>query len=241
MSSVISLLDADPDLAEDLDPETLDRARVATRTRMQRLSCGAWDAAAAMEPEVHHRGFLIVDGLLAREVEVLGRRCTELLGPGDVMRPWQWDPDGSHVQAEVGWTVLEPARLAVLDHSLIQRLTPFPAIGAELFSRGIRRAHALAVALAISHHQRVDERLCLTLWHLAERWGRVTSQGIVVVLPLSHQRLADLVGAQRASVTTAMGDLTREGKLSRRDDGHWLLHGDPPRQLRHHRLAAALT
>src|SRR5205814_658137 len=118
-ADVISLLDADPDFADGLDGPTLERARMAARTRLQRLSPGAWDAAAAMEPEVHHRGFLIADGLLARQVEVLGRRCCELLGPGDVIRPWQWDPDGSHVQAEVGWEVLEPARLAVLDHALV--------------------------------------------------------------------------------------------------------------------------
>jgi CRP/FNR family cyclic AMP-dependent transcriptional regulator len=81
----------------------------------------------------------------------------------------------------------------------------------------------------------------LTLWHLAERWGRVHTDGIVVPLPLRHQRLADLVGAQRQSVTTAMGSLTRNGSISRRRDGNWVLHGDPPAELRHHRLVAALT
>jgi CRP/FNR family cyclic AMP-dependent transcriptional regulator len=159
------------------------------------------------------------------------------------MRPWQWDPDesGSHVQAEIGWEVLEPARLAVLDHALVQRVAPYPQLGVELFSRGIRRAHALAVALAISHHQRVDDRLRLTLWHLAERWGRVTPDGVLVPLPLSHQRLADLVGAHRPSVTTAMGDLAREGAVTRRDDGVWVLLGQPPERLGRHRLMAALT
>jgi CRP/FNR family cyclic AMP-dependent transcriptional regulator len=238
---VISLLDADPDFADGLDADTAQRAHRDARTRVQRLSPGDWDAAAAMEPEVHHRGFLIFDGLIAREVEVLGRGCCELIGPGDVIRPWQWDPDGSHVQAEVGWQVLEPTRLAVLDHALVQRIAPYPQLGVELFSRGIRRAHALAVALAITHHQRVDDRLCLTLWHLAERWGRVTPEGVVVPLPLTHERLAMLVGAHRPSVTTAMGDLVREGTLSRRDGGEWVLHGAPPERLRHHRLAAALT
>jgi CRP/FNR family cyclic AMP-dependent transcriptional regulator len=240
-TDVISLLDADPDFADGLDPGARERARVDARTRVQRLSPGAWDAEAAMEPEVHHRGFLIFEGLLTREVEVLGRRCCEVLGPGDVIRPWQWDPEGSHVQAEIGWEVLEPTRLAVLDHALVQRVAPYPQIGVELFSRGIRRAHALAVALAISHHQRIDERLYLTLWHLAERWGRVTPDGVVVPLPLTHERLATLVGAHRPSVTTAMGELVRDDKLSRRDSGEWVLHGAPPDRLRHHRLAAALT
>ena len=240
-ANLISLVDADPELADLLGPEELDAARRGAVTREQRLSAGAWDAGASLQPDVHHRGFMIVDGLLSRDVDVLGRRCVELLGHGDVMRPWQWDDEGSHVRAEVGWAVLEPARMAVLDHGLVTRMAPWPQLGLELFNRGTRRAHALAVALAISHHPRVDDRLLLTLWHLAERWGRVHPDGIVVPLPLSHQRLADLVGAHRPSVTTAMGELTRSGAISRRDEGHWVLHGEPPEQLRGHRLAAALT
>ena len=75
------------------------------------------------------------------------------------------------------------------------------------------------------------------MWHLAERWGRVTPAGIFVPLPLGHQRLADLVGAHRPSVTSALGELTRGGAISRRDDGVWVLHGAPPEALRHHKLA----
>ena len=240
-ANLISLVDADPELGELLSADELEGARRGAVTREQRLSAGAWDAGASLQPDVHHRGFLIADGLLSRDVDVLGRRCVELLGHGDVMRPWQWDDEGSHVRAEVGWVVLEPARLAVLDQGLVTRMAPWPQLGLELFNRGTRRAHALAVALAIAHHPRVDDRLLLTLWHLAERWGRVTPEGIVVPLPLSHQRLADLVGAHRPSVTTAMGELTRAGTIGRRDEGHWVLHGQPPEQLRGHRLAAALT
>jgi len=240
-ASVMSLVEADPDLGERLDPEELQRAHRDALVRIRRLSTGEWDAAGAVEEGSHHRGFLIVDGLLSREVEVMARRCVELLGQGDVMRPWRWDSEGSHVQAEVGWKVLEPSRLAVLDNGLVTRIAPWPQLGVELFNRGIRRAHALAVSLAIAHHQRVDDRLLLTLWHLAERWGRVHTEGVVVPLPLSHQRLADLVGAQRPSVTTAMGDLTRAGTISRRDNGDWVLHGSPPEEIRHHRLVAGMT
>jgi CRP/FNR family cyclic AMP-dependent transcriptional regulator len=238
---MISIVDADPDLADLLDAESLRRARREAVTRESRLSAGAWDAGAAQEPAEHHRGFLIIDGLLSRTVEVLGKRCVELVGHGDVMRPWRWDDDGSHVRAEIGWQVLEETRLAVLDHELVRRMMPWPQLGLELFNRGTRRAHHLAVALAIAHHQRVDDRLVLSLWHLAERWGRVHPDGIVVPLPLGHQRLADLVGASRQSVTTALGELQRDGVLSRRESGEWVLHGDPPEQLRHHRLVASLT
>src|SRR5581483_11497209 len=241
VTDLISIVDADPELAELLDESERERARREALTRERRLSPGVWDAASAVEPDKHHRGFLIIDGLLSREVDVLGRSCVELLGVGDVFRPWHWDPDGSHVHAEVGWTVLEPTRVAVLDHGLVTRMNPWPQLGLELFARGTRRAHALAVALAISHHPRVEDRLLLTLRHLAERWGRVRPDGIAVPLPLPHQRLADLIGAHRPSVTSAMGDLVRSGTVSRREDGAWVLHGTPPPQLRNHKLPAALS
>ena len=235
----VPLIDADPDLEAVVAPEDRDRARRDVLARVARLSPGTWDVAQAHEPDRHHRGFLLLEGLLSRQVEVLGRHCVELLGPGDVLRPWQWDAEGSHVRAEVGWQVLEPSLLAILDHGLVERMRPFPQLGVELFTRGTRRAHHLAVALAVAHHQRIEDRLLLTLWHLAERWGRVRPDGIAVPLPLGHQRLADLVGATRPSVTTALGELARDGALSRREDGTWLLHGAPPEQLRHHRLAVA--
>jgi hypothetical protein len=38
-----------------------------------------------------------------------------------------------------------------------------------------------------------------------------------------------------------MGGLTRAGAISRRGNGHWVLHGSPPDELRHHKLVAALT
>jgi len=166
-ASVISIVDADPELADLLDDAELERARHEALTRVQRLSPGEWDVAGALEPGVHHRGFLITEGLLSREVHVLGRTCVELIGPCDVMRPWSWDEEGAHVHAEVGWKVLEPTKLAVLDHALVVRINPWPQIGVELFNRGTRRAHHLAVALAIAHHPRVEDRLLLTLWHLA--------------------------------------------------------------------------
>ncbi len=237
MTTAISIIDADSDLADLLSETERERARRETLTPMRSLSTGPWEAAGAAEADVHHHGFLIVDGLLSREVDVLGRRCVELLGPGDVLRPWMWDADGAHVQAEVGWVVLEPTRLAVLDHRLVLRLGPWPQLGLELFARGTRRAHALAVSLAIAHHPRVEDRLLLTLWYLGERWGKVGPGGIAVPLPLPHQRLADLVGAHRPSVTAAMGELARADLITRRADGAWMLHGSPPEKLRKRRLA----
>jgi CRP/FNR family transcriptional regulator, cyclic AMP receptor protein len=237
-SDLISIIDADPDLGELVDPSEREQARRETVTRVRRLSPGKWLAVEALEADVHHQGFLVVDGLLSREVDVLGRRCVELIGDADMLRPWGWDPTGSHVSAEVEWVVLEPTQMAVLDHALVSQMSPWPQLGLELFARGTRRAHWLAVALAISHHPRVDDRLLLTLWQVAERWGKVRPDGISVPLPLSHERLASLVGAHRPAVTTAMGELTRVGLVSRGGDRYWVLHGEPPDEIRGRGVAA---
>jgi hypothetical protein len=89
------------------------------------------------------------------------------------------------------------------------------------------RAQRLAVTQAISQLNRVDRRLLALFWHLAERWGRVSRDGIAVPLALSHRLIGELVGARRPTVSTALAELAREGKLVRRDDGTWLLTGEP--------------
>jgi hypothetical protein len=71
----------------------------------------------------------------------------------------------------------------------------------------------------------------MILWLMADRWGRVAPESLVVPLPLTHRTLARLVGARRPSVTTAISQLTHRGLLSRRDDGSWVLHGAPPAEF----------
>jgi hypothetical protein len=46
-------------------------------------------------------------------------------------------------------------------------------------------------------------------------------------MSLTHRSLANVVGARRPSVTTALSELQRRGRLARVDTG-WLLLGRPP-------------
>jgi CRP/FNR family transcriptional regulator, cyclic AMP receptor protein len=98
------------------------------------------------------------------------------------------------------------------------------------------RARHLAVNMAIAHYPRIDHRLLLLLWHLADRWGRVTAAGTRIPLRLTHALLADLVAARRTSVTTALAQLEDEGHLYR-DDHTVVLRGEPPGDF--HALAGA--
>jgi len=65
----------------------------------------------------------------------------------------------------------------------------------------------------------------------------VTSEDVVVPLALSHRLLGELVGARRPTVSTALANLSRAGKLNRRGSGDWLL-SDEPEDTTVHRAVA---
>ena len=119
-------------------------------------------------------------------------------------------------------------RVAVIDHAFAVRAAQWPEIFASLLDRAARRAERLVVLQAIAHLTRVDDRLLALLWCLAERWGRVAPDGVLVSLRLSHRTLAAMVGARRPSVTTALGQLMARGELERRAEGEWILLGNAP-------------
>jgi CRP-like cAMP-binding protein len=120
--------------------------------------------------------------------------------------------------------VIEPAELAVLDPRLAPVLSRWPAVLDELMRRAVRRSHRLGIQLAIGELQGVDVRLLTMLWHIAERWGRVTLAGVVLPFGLTHETLGRLVGAQRPTVTSALSELAERGAVRRLPGGRgWLL------------------
>src|SRR5262249_41075196 len=151
-----------------------------------------------------HVGLLVLDGVLAREVLIADTVSTELLGTGDLVRPWRISEDAALLAIEVRWTALADVRLAVLDRRFAGRLVRFPEINAMLLDRLADRTQRIAVSQAISQLNGVDRRLLALFWHLAERWGRMTGQGVAIPMTLSHRVLAQLVGARRPTVSTAL-------------------------------------
>lgn len=227
---VISVLDADPDLAEGLSPDVTAVARQHATARLLVVPEGPWDPVADFTDPVPRIGLLIVDGLLTREVSVAGRTTTELLGAGDLLRPWDQDSSSTMLPTEIAWTVQEPLRVAVLDKHFAAVAGRWPALTEALIGRAVKRVGWLSLRLAIGQVTRVDERLLILLWHLAERWGRVGPDGVRLPLRLTHETLGKLVGARRPSVTTALTGLARDRLVERTDEG-WLLRGDPEAAL----------
>ncbi|MCP9490356.1 MAG: helix-turn-helix domain-containing protein [Solirubrobacteraceae bacterium MAG38_C4-C5] len=177
-------------------------------------------------------GLLVIEGLLTRQIRVARRRSLELLGHGDVLRPWQPDNDEyAIVPSEAQWRVVEPARLAVLDRHFSQAVAGWPELVAAIMGRVAQRARSLAVRLAIAQIPQLPSHLLLMLWHLADRWGKVGRGGVALPLRLSHAMLADLVSAQRPSVSNALRALREKELVRQASDGTWHLRGNPPPEL----------
>jgi CRP/FNR family cyclic AMP-dependent transcriptional regulator len=222
-----SLLEIDPDLGLLLDEDRLPVARRDLLVGVHTLETGSWaaDKLAGASPE--HVGLLVIDGVLSREVLVSDTVSTELLGPGDVVRPWRLHDGPDLLRHSVRWSVLTRSRVALLDRRFAVQLAGYPEVYAAILDRVNERALRLAVTQAISQLNRVDRRLLALFWHLAERWGRMTADGVALPMTLSHRMLGQLVGARRPTVSTALGELGRQGEVHRRDDGTWLLVGTP--------------
>jgi hypothetical protein len=222
-----SLLDLDPDLGQLLDGSRDASARAELRVRLLRLRRGEWTGAALRSTDSCHLGLLVIDGAIAREVVLADTISSELLGPGDVIRPW--GPDGAPrlLGQQSRWQVLADARLAILTRAFGAALARYPEVNAMLIDRIDDRAERLATMKAITQLNSVERRLIALFWHLAERWGRMTGDGVVVPLTLSHRLLGELVGARRPTVSTALAGLARDGRLIRRGSGDWLLAGEP--------------
>jgi CRP/FNR family transcriptional regulator, cyclic AMP receptor protein len=224
----VQLLDVDPDLARELDPRRAREAAQRLYARSIDIPRGRWVPNLAVLEGTRPIGLLIADGLLIREATVDDHPSAELLGPGDVLRAWDDADHEELLPRTIEWHALTATRVAIVDHAFAVRAAQWPEVFAALLDRAARRAERLVVMQAIAHLTRVDDRLLALLWCLAERWGRVVPDGVLVSLRLSHRTLAGMVGARRPSVTTALGQLMARGELERRADGEWLLRGDAP-------------
>jgi hypothetical protein len=216
-----SLFDIDPELAERLDPRQRIEARTRAIVAVADLPAGPWSPERLTEAVSRPFALLVVDGILLRELLLVGSTATELLGPCDILATGP--PHDALLPTEVRWSVPHAARVAILDDRLLQILRAWPGVGRVLLDRTSRREMRLSIHRAIAQLPRVDQRLLALFAHMAERWGRVAAAGVVLPLQLTHETLGRLIGARRPTVSLALKELASDGLLERRNDGSWLL------------------
>jgi CRP/FNR family transcriptional regulator, cyclic AMP receptor protein len=234
----LPLLELDPDLGRMLSPDRRTEAANGLIVRTQNLREGPLGLARLQAISPRNIGLLVIDGVIAQEVLLGDTVSTELLGSGDVIRPWTVEEPVELLETDVRWTVLSEVTAALLDRRVAIELCAYPEVYSGIVDRLSQRSARLATMKAISQMTRVDRRLIALFWHLAERWGRMTAQGLRIPLRLSHRQLGQLVGARRPTVSSALAELVRAEELVRQPDSTWLLPGGPvlPPAMRAERL-----
>src|SRR3954464_1401270 len=143
----VSLFDADPDLVAGIAEDDRATARRTLIVPAVALDTGLWSPPDDL-PFALLIGLIILAGVLSREIGFAGRRTAELLGSGDILRPW--DEDGPHGLAPATWRVHAPVRIAVLDARFARACGRWPAVAEAVGARHARRDQALARRLAVA-------------------------------------------------------------------------------------------
>lgn len=225
----VSIPRVDPDLAAAVPAERRRLAARCCQARVAEIPDGDWSGQVE-GIDSSGLGLLVLSGVLCRRVGQSECYGAELVGPGDLLRPWEQGGSWSSIPTEASWTVIQKARLAVLDAEFAQRASHFPELGSQLVGRALVRSRYLAILMAIISQRRVETRLTMLFWHLADRFGQVHGEWVEIPIPLTHSILSELVAARRPSVSTALSSLQERGTVLR-DGRGWRLQGTVPPEL----------
>jgi len=222
----VALIDVDPQLAAELDGDQRQRASQLMVAAMD-VPAGHWDEPRDSSPF----GVLVVSGFLLRTVRIGERATAQLFGPGDTMQSWPSEDLPSPVEVSVTSSVVAPATLVCLHDRAIGLIGLWPSMLRRLAGRSGSVAGRVSLQVATARVPRLEERLLLLFWGLAERWGAMTPDGMLLPVRLTHEAIAALTAASRPPVSAALSQLSRDGLLSRRRDG-WLLTASGERRLK---------
>jgi len=229
-NSVSQILADDPELSGGLTGERLENAVRDCVVGTCSCRSGPWSPPDEIGDMRFGVGLLILGGLIVRRVGVAGRFGAELLGEGDLMNPFHPHDMGSSLPRTGKWRVLQDAQMAILDSEFVLRATRYPEVVSALLARALKRSRHIATNMAIVQQPRIDLRLHMLFWELADRSGIVRQDGVHVPMPLTHATLSDLVAARRPTVTKALGELAQRGAVIW-TGSDWLLPGEPPSEL----------
>ena len=225
----VQLLELDPELGAGIAPAQRSAATSQAVAAVLAFNRGPWRFRPR---ENGGLGAFVLEGLILVRVEFAGIRAhVELLGEGDMISPWYGVGRRASAPCVVTARVISNLKLALLDRGFAERTARWPEIHSALMQRLLDRSRMLSVQSAINSLPRVEERLAITLWQLAGRFGRVTPDGIRLHLPVTHSQLAEIVCAQRPSVTTAIARMRDQGQVVLTARHQWLLRGDPAAQF----------
>ena len=183
-------------------------------------AAGELDHVLAAHPDAFD--FIIVDGLVLKQTRYAGRSSLELLGPGDVLAPPLSRVRQLDSRAISSYRTHGDALLAALDSPFRSAARRWPQLSDVLLDRLARQTHRASMHLAVLHIPRAEDRVVALFSDLAERFGRVTDDGIIIDIELTHKLIGQLIGSRRPTVSLALEALSIDQTLTRAGAG-WKL------------------
>jgi CRP/FNR family cyclic AMP-dependent transcriptional regulator len=168
--------------------------------------------------------FIVADGVVLKQTRYADRNSLELLGPGDVLAPPLTPSRQLETRATSTYQAHGQVSLAVIEDRFRTAARRWPQLSDVLHDRLARQTHRASMHLAILHIARADDRVLALFSDLAERFGHVTNDGIVIDVELTQRLIGQLIGSRRPTVSRALEDLSTTGTLTRTSDNRWMLN-----------------
>jgi CRP/FNR family cyclic AMP-dependent transcriptional regulator len=195
-------------LFEGLDDKTLSRLADDSRQRRFRageIICYQGDPGATCHIILRGRVRIFLAGEDGRELSVRIMRPGEIFGE---MALLEGLPRSANVEA------LEETQTLELHHDvLLDCLRESPALALNLLKALSSRLRSSTMEAEELASLTVVERLTRQLQKLAEWSGMPVEGGVRIMVPLTQQELATLIGASRESVNRALVRLRSQGKV----------------------------
>ena len=202
------------------------RARIAVDWGLDRATVDAWLAAATIRrfprgqsiyPQGTHRGsvFLVLEGVVSLSVLLPnGQRILCAFNrPGSLFGFPIVEGERPRWSAADAFT---PATVALVPRREFERVVAGlpPSVVIRFFNRVLERQARFAMRLVHCVALDLRGRLALTLLDLATTFGVQAREGVRVELPITHENLAEMVGASRERISKAMALLMDAGIIT---------------------------
>jgi CRP/FNR family transcriptional regulator len=144
-----------------------------------------------------------------------GRCITiSILGPDDVFLQWRAESQSlSCLCAEA----MEGSRvISASERDMAEIVSAQPAAAVDVIANFARRLTESQVLIEDLLNNSVNLRLYRTLLELSKQFGKPEGDARVIDYPLTHQRLADMIGSNRVTVTRKLHELQERGIIESR-------------------------
>ena len=200
--------------------EQLREALKKRNRKYQRITLAAGEEIGPLDDE--ELRFYFVESGKVRLYNLLptGRTVTvSLLGQNEVFLQWRARTDRlSCICAEA----MQPSEVVgVSEKDFVDLIAAQPAAALDVISSFAQRLSESAVLIKDLMDNSINLRLYRTLVELAQQFGQESPNrnAVVIDVPLTHQRLADMVGSNRVTVTRKLLELQKRGLVAGRGSG----------------------